>query len=241
MLKNTEKYLKEELLSVRKELKREIEISKERKINYEYHNEVLTTWKNIQRLKKSIKDYPKLIGVLLLAILFFSIICPSNISKWIAYSICGSLECLFIFAFIMEIKDYQKERNKFKNFEENSKEDFRILEGENVPVLQYKVNHEKNLVEESNKDISAFYEYINIIEDILKSEDCIDKIVKYKEEKGYFSDALLAEWNAYLEEIKHFKPENVDFTMIPITEECYKAATEHLHVDIKKLEKSLYN
>lgn len=237
MLKNTERYLKDEIISARNELKKESALFNERKGAYEKHNDILKTWKNINISKNNIGNFLKIIGVLIMGCLFFNAVVTSVFAKIVLLGIYGGLGALFTFGLVHEIIDYKKNNNKFRNSNEYSEENFRHVGNTKKPVLQYTVDYEKSLVDESFNDISSIQEYIHIIEEILESEDYIDIIAKYKEEKGYFTDALLAEWDSYLEELQHIKPEKVDLTRTPLTEDCYKEATEKYHVDIKKLEK----
>lgn len=235
MLKRTKEYLIEELSNANSELIKELNLLNSRQITFNKHNEILKAWKKVRDGKSDLVGAIKsFFGVLLLGVIF------ALLQYGIKYTIIIEVFCALVEAVIAGIIvhtaiEYKKNKDNFQNIPNSEQEDFSLVGNTNVPIFEYTVERERALVDESNKDIKAYNEYIKIICDIIESDDYIEKIIKYNEEKGFFTDAFTVEWESFLNERE--KPENTNIRINNLTEEAYKDATQHLHVDIKKLEK----
>ena len=247
MLKRTEEYLKNELSNAQSEVLKEKDLLSTRQATFNDHNEILASWKKIRDKKDDIKSQIKAILALILVGGFGSLLLVpyGNGSHWLIMAFAALMDAIIGKNVISDIIENKKNKAAFANIPNAEDQDFSLVGDTNVPVFEYKVQKEKDLVEESIKDVRAYQEYIYTIWDILTSDNYIDKIIKYHEERGYFPDAFTVEWEDFLkEETKPYQPGKFfqgDFKIDAIPEENIKAATEHLHVDIKKLEKSLYN
>ena len=247
MLKRTEEYLKSELISARQELLREKDLLASRQATFNEYNEILEAWKKIRDKKDDINVQIKGMLVLLVAGGAGSALIYQyhNGAHFLIGGFALLLECIIGKNIIGDIIENKKNKTVFANIPNASEQDFSLVGNTNVPVFEYKVQKAQDLVKESLKDVKDYEEYIYIIWDILKSDDYIKKLIKYHEEKGYFPDAFAGEWEDFLKDaVKPYKSGEFlqgDFSVNTIPEESIKAATEPLHVDIKKLEKSLYN
>lgn len=235
MLKTVKTYLNRELQNAKKELGKEIELKNSREEKYNRDLEAVELFKTIEDLKKELKESKKVIIELPIAafivfILFFAL---GPICQIISIIVFSLMELLCVAGAILEYKDLKDNKAKLETMREYTKDDFRVIGDEDI-ALSYQVRDELADIEESKKDIKAYFDYIHLIEDILNSEDYIRKIIKYNQDKGYFPGILDNEWKEYIKEISKIPLKYEDLYINPIKDSDYKPITASLHVDLEE-------
>ncbi len=97
----------------------------------------------------------------------------------------------------------------------------------------------KYLMDKEQKNIAMYEDSIKNLWGILTSNNLIGTLEQSHDANIDTSSALLAEWEAYLEELANTPISAVHLETDDITEDCYKESTQKFHVEPKKIENNV--
>lgn len=218
MLENTRKYFSEDLKRVEK-LKLETQdfvAQLEKRVNE--GDAILNAYYNMKNAKERMIASPILIGT-------------TGVSSFVLSTVMSPLVILIPSAFIIVLftigffKNYSKYKSnktlvdKSAHFTPNDYKTEIYDDSHNVLMIkaEYLLSQNKASLKSLKWEIENYQKYIYALNDILQSEDIVEKIKYYYYNfyieyiEGAIEEALLTEWEAYLDEVSKIYPEDVKY------------------------------
>ena len=235
MLKNTRKRLIEELNRFNSELKKSKDRYSELEREYTIGHELLNAINYQKNTSSALFGGILPAGAILLlggaaAFAFWEFIGPGILIGELLFS------ALFGVNTLKNYKKYKEANKRLETAQDN-------VEGANFNFIDELDIFESDLdlrvgylMSKEQKNITMCEDSIKNLWSILTSNNLIGTLEQNKDTDIDISNALLAEWEAYLEELENIPISSVHLENDDITEDCYKESTQKLHIEPKKLE-----